>query len=452
MPYPLPGDQLPVEIQNPRGQTPPTGDPNASNPLIPIKKTPGRLLFDKLGETKLTSLKFTDARDGFGRQIDDNPIIIKSLPDDPYDKSKYIGVAPNEKDAASENQKRIKRFFETPRGKAFITKQIGLQLSNTRLESVQGSSFNIGKVNVSPGLIASVINVGRDIWTNGLNENNALSAVTALKRPVTREAISALQTYNPQNTLDQIGSDPNTGWNHYDRFGPSNIILDSDKYLSIVTQNNDGAQSPKNRLVILNKSLGTGLESEEPLTKFAEKLTNGLKVVRKFTNKVNSYFNQGLGLINSLGLQNNNSVTSITSKISEGFNFANNKLALADKFAAPFTNNIIDQYEGGPGSINGVGPTVIRRYDNTSGLQNLPTILAAADSSLTKSRNLIAGKAKISQQYQEDTGENLFGELNDPKEISNNNAADKIDASGWITNLESFSIPKTQEDEKLNDF
>ena len=379
----------------------------------------GKPLFERLGETKLTSLKFTDTRDGFGKQIDDEPLITKSLPNDPYATSNYIGIAPNKKQAADENKERITKFFQTPRGKEFINKQIGLQLSNTRLESVQGFSFNIGKVNVSPGLITDVINIGKDIWNNGLNENNALSAVTALKRPVTRTAISAVQIYNPQNTIDQIGSDPNTGWNHYDRFGATNIILDSDKYLSIVTQNNDGSQSTNNRLVILNKSLGTGLESERELNKLAEKLTNGLKTVRKFTNKVNSFVNQGLGIVNSLGLQNNSAVASVTSKINQGLNFVNNKLALADRFSAPFTNNIIDQYEGGPGSINGVGPTIIKRYDNTSGNEKLPTILDAADASLNRSRNLLVGIANISQQYTEDTGENLYGELNDPKEISN---------------------------------
>jgi hypothetical protein len=373
----------------------------------------GKLLFERLGETKLTSLKFTDARDGFGKQINNEPIITKSSPD------AYVGIAPNEKDAAFENKERITKFFQTSRGKAFVTKQIGLQLSNTRLESVQGFSFNVGKVNVSPGLITDVINIGKDIWNNGLNENNALSAVTALKRPVTRQAISALQIYNPQNTLDQIGSDPNTGWNHYDRFGSSNIILDSDKYLSIVTQNNDASESPNNRLVILNRSLGTGLESERELNKLAEKLTNGLKTVRKFTNKVNSFVNQGLGIVNSLGLQNNSAVTSVTSTISKGLNFINNKLSLADKFAAPFTNSIIDQYEGGPGSINGVGPTIIKRYDNTSGNEKLPKILDAANASLSRPRNLLVGIANISQQYTEDTGENLYGDLNNPNEISN---------------------------------
>jgi hypothetical protein len=374
-------------------------------------------LFDRLGSTKLTSLKFSDARDGFARQIDDEPLVVKSLPTDPYISTGYVGTAPNEKDAASENKERITRFFATPRGKAFINKQIGLQLSNTKIEGIAGLdalNLNLGPLNFNPNSVTSLINIGRDIANNGLNENNALSAISTLTRPTTRIGTSPLQNYNPQNTLDQIGSDPYTGWNHYDRFGSTNIIPNSDKYLYIATENSglnniNRNGSPGNRLVKLQKSLGVGLESEKPLNELAEKLTTGFKKVNSFINKTNSYLNQGLGLVNSLGLQNDPNVQRISGEISKGFNLVNNKLALADKFIAPFTNNIIDQYEGGPGSLNGVGSTVIKRYENTSGNEKLPRILEAADASLRRKRSLISGIANISQQYQDDTGEDLFG-------------------------------------------
>jgi hypothetical protein len=428
MPFPLPGDQNPFTPPIPGGQNPSTGTSNPVIAPIPLKNTTGRLLFDRLGETKLTSLKFTDARDGFGKQIDDEPLITKSLPDNPYAASNYVGIAPNEKQAADENKERIKRFFETPRGKEFINKQIGLQLSNTRLEGVQGLSFNIGSININPGLISDAINIGRDIVNNGFNQNNALSAVSLVKRPVSRQAISALQIYNPQNTLDQIGSDPNTGWNHYDRFGATNIILDNDKYLSIVTQNNDTVGSKNNRLISLQNTLAVGLEAEKLPGKLANTISKISKGVRKYTNKVNSYFNQGLGLANSLGLQNDRNVANVANDISEGFNLFNTNLAIADKFIAPIINNVIDQYEGGPGSINGIGPTIIRRFDNTSGKENLNKILKTSDTSLRKTRNLLTGDenyslitnpTRITKQYSEDTGENLYGELNGPKEISN---------------------------------
>jgi hypothetical protein len=430
MPFPLPGDQNPFTPLIPGGQNPSTGTSNPVIAPIPLKNTTGRLLFDRLGETKLTSLKFTDARDGFGKQIDDEPLITKSLPDNPYAASNYVGVPPNEKQAADENKERIKRFFETPRGKSFINKQNGLQLSNTRLEGVQGLSFNVGQININPGLISDVINIGRDIVDNGFNQNNALSAISLVKRPVSRQAISALQIYNPQNTLDQIGSDPNTGWNHYDRFGATNIILDNDKYLSIVTQNNDTVGSKNNRLVSLQNTLAVGLEAEKLPGKLANTISKISKGVRKYTNKVNSYFNQGLGLANSLGLQNDRNAANVANDISKGFNLFNTNLAIADKFIAPIINNVIDQYEGGPGSINGVGPTIIRRFDNTSGKENLNKILNASDFSLRKVRNLLTGDenyslqttpTRISLQYTEDTGENPLGDLffTDPKEISN---------------------------------
>jgi hypothetical protein len=448
MPYPLPGSETPFTPPIPGGPNPSTGNPNPVEPPIPLKNKTGRLLFDRLAETKFTSLKFTDARDGFGKQIDDEPLIVKSLPNDPYPKSNYVGVAPNEKQAADENKARIEKFFQTPRGKAFINKQIALQLSNTRLEGVQGLSFNIGSINISPGLISDAINIGRDIVDNGANQNNLLSAVSLIKRPVSRQAISALQVYNPQNTLDQIGSDPNTGWNHYDRFGSTNIILDSDKYLSIVTQNNNTVRSKNNRLVSLQNTLSVGLEVERLPGKLANTISKISKGVRKYTNKINSYFNQGLGLANSLGLQKDKNASTIADDISKGFNLFNTNLAIADKFIAPIINNVIDQYEGGPGSINGIGPTIIRRFDNTSGKENLNKILNASDTSLRKIRNLLTGDenyslitnpTRITQQYSEDTRENLYGELNDPKEISN-----KVYPTKNYNSVRQTNVPKTR--------
>jgi hypothetical protein len=393
----------------------------------------GKLLFERLGETKLTSLKFSNARDGFDKQIDDEPLIVKSLPSDPYDKTKYIGIAPKEKEAALENKERASRFFSTPRGKEFIQKQIGLQLSNTKLESVELFGFDLLGARITPNSIVSLVNISRDIANNGINENNALSAISALTRKSTREGLSPLQTYNPQNTLDQIGSDPNTGWNHYDRFGVGNIVQDSSKYWYIVNKNNNSisdvrSESPNNRLVILQKSLGVGLESEKSVNKLAETLTKGLKTAYDFVNVSSTFLNQGLGIANALGIQNNNKLREVTGGLNEGFSYITNKLALADRFAAPFTKNIIDQYEGGPGSLNGIGPTVIKRYDNTNNRLRLSNILEAANDSIFKKRNLFWGDplskrtfpTPISKRYQDQTGEDLFTTFENKGEIKLN--------------------------------
>jgi hypothetical protein len=449
MPFPLPGEQIPIESEPNGDPIAPAVDPISNDPIIIPKKTPGRLLFDKFnnGETRFTSLKYTDARDGFNKQIKDEPILARSIPDG------YIGTAPDEKVSASNHKVRIANFFKTSRGQKFINKQVGLQLSNTRIESLdlfsttlntltkkagfgslEDSLGGIGNINITPSTVLSAINTVRDIQNNGLNERNILSSIGIIARKQTRSAISPLQNYNFQNTIDQAGTDPNTGWNHFDRFGASNIMSDNDKYWYVVRRNNGSedifpTDSPSNRLVKLRTDLGTGTASTDTISDLADTITNGrfgLKAIRNFTNDVNSYYNQGLGLFNSLG--NNNSSRDfqpINNAISDTFNFVNNRLAIADQFIAPFTNNIIDQYEGGPNSLNGVGPTIIKRYDNTNDWSKLNKINNIRFTRLNELRNLLFGEAggggfgptAISQQYQQDTGEDLFKDIK--REVSN---------------------------------
>jgi hypothetical protein len=446
--YPLPGEKIPIET-GPNGEpiipiddlTPPL---SPDTPIIPPKKTPGRLLFDKFnaGETQFTSLRYTDARDGFNKQMNlKNPYQF-------FPPTGYIGIAPNEKQSADWHGIRISDFLATPRGQKFINKQVGLQLSNTRIESLDlfSTTLNtitkkagfgslgdglggIANISITPSTVLSAITTIKDIQNNGFNERNILSSIGIIARKQTRSAISPLQNYNFQNTIDQAGTDPNTGWNHFDRFGASNIMSDNDKYWYVVRRNNGSedifpTDSPSNRLVKLRTDLGTGTASTDIISELADKITNGrfgLKAIRNFTNDVNSYYNQGLGLFNSFG--NNNSSRDfqpINNAISDIFNFANNKLAIADQFIAPLTNNVIDQYEGGPNSLNGVGPTIIKRYDNTNDWSRLDKINNIRDYNLNKLRNLLFGEGGftnfgptvISQQYQQDTGEELFKNIN----------------------------------------
>jgi hypothetical protein len=436
MPFPLPGEESPILDPITGLPQPPAGTTNPVAPVTPPKKTPGRLLFDKFnaGETRFTSLRYTDTRDGFNKQMD------KFNPYQLFPPTGYIGISPNEKQAASNHGVRISDFLKTSRGQKFITKQVGLQLSNTRLEDINlfSTTINeaskklglkedlfggIGNVSISPSTILSVVNIVNDVKNNGFSENTILSATSLIARKQSRSAISPLQNYNFQNTIDQAGSDPNIGWNHYDRFGASNIMSDNDKYWYIVRQNNGSedlspTNSPNNRLVRLSKELSVGGGVEiDPLTKLTEKVTKAYGKVRSFTNKVSSYYNQGLGLFNALG--NNNQARDfqpINNAISDGFNFVNNKLALADKFIAPFINNVIDQYDGGPNSINGIGPTIIKRYDNTKDTDKTKRILNVASVSLRNKRNLLTGDSRndstyptqISIKYQDDTGIDLF--------------------------------------------
>lgn len=61
------------------------------------------------------------------------------------------------------DQIRIKRFFETSQGKSFIQKQIGLQLSNPKIET-GNTLFGIGQVVPLPGLLENT-----RVYNRGLN-------------------------------------------------------------------------------------------------------------------------------------------------------------------------------------------------------------------------------------------------------------------------------------------
>ncbi len=464
MPYPLPGEQIPI-VTGPNGEpivpvdgSMPTPNPIAE-PSTPPKKIPGRLLFDKFkaGETQFTSLRYTDARDGFGKQMTNTNPVQWFPPDD------YIGKAPNEKTAANYHRRRIADFFRSSRGNDFLNKQIGLQLSNTRIESLDlfSTTLNtitkktgldslvggglgdklggIGNATISPSTILSTVNFIKTVSNKKLsdiNENDILNGIGVVARKTTRTAISALQNYNFQNTIDQAGTDPNTGWNHYDRFGASNILPDNEKYWYIVRTNNGSedtflTDSPSNRLVKLTRELGTGVAATDVISDLADKIVNGkfgLKSIKRFADTANSYYNQGLGIVNALGKDFNSGkdFQPINNAISDAFNFVDTRLALAERFVAPFTNEIIDQYEGGPNSLNGVGPTIIRRYDNTYDWRKIDKLNTARDNSLSQKRNLFFGQAggtsfgptAISQQYQKDTGEDLFKDVR--REVANN--------------------------------
>lgn len=440
MPYSLPGEESPILDPITGLPKPPDGVDNPIDSLIPSKPK-SRLLFDKFtnGETKFTSLRYTDARDGFNKQMDPlNPYQL-------FPPTGYVGFAPDEKKAANDHGVRISDFLRSPRGQKFVTKQTGLQLSNTRLEDVNlfSTTLNeaskklglkndlfggVGNINISPSTIISAVNLVKDITKNGVTENNILSAASFVARKQSRSAISPLQNYNLQNTIDQAGTDPNTGWNHYDRFGATNIMSDNDKYWYIVRQNNGSedlfaTDSPNNRLVKLTKDLNVGGGiGIDPLNNIIDKATKAFGKVRSFANKVNSYYNQGLGLFNALSDNRSKDFQPINNAISDGFNFVNNRLAIADKFIAPFTNNVIDQYEGGPNSLNGIGPTVIKRYDNTNDTDRIKKILDITSNSLSTKRNLLDGDprnkkstptSQISGKYQNSTDIDLLKDSND---------------------------------------
>lgn len=168
------------------------------------------------------------------------------------------------------DKSRIKKFFEDkPRGNAFLRKQIGLNLTNPKIET--GNSFQVVPgSNIIPGLLENT-----RIYNNGLN------------------------------TLTQVGMQ-GTG-THLPRQGIFPFDYASKYYAKTVGAQNINDDSRSNRLLILQN----------------------LKLNTRFANT------------------------------SANPNFVN-------KLGISFNRNILFQYLGGPGSVYGIGSTVIRRYDDTS--------------------------------------------------------------------------------------
>lgn len=180
------------------------------------------------------------------------------------------------------DKERIKKFMQDPaRGKAFIDKQIGLQLTNPKIET--GNSFQTGARNPLPGLIANT-----RIYNNG------------------------------RNTLEQVGF-AGSGL-HVPRAGITPFDYGSKYYFDIVR----------------SQSLLTGETLRD---------TNRLLILAKLklsTNPRSQSIN--INQVNSLGISLN--------------------------------RDILFNYLGGPGSVYGIGATVVNRVTDTSRAINFKGVSA----------------------------------------------------------------------------
>jgi hypothetical protein len=213
------------------------------------------------------------------------------------------GGAAGAAQASTTDLLRIGKFFtDAPRGPLFIARQVGLQLSNPRLEvkkGLRGALSNAGNLSLQ-GALAS--------FTGGLLEPTRI--------------------YNLGiNTLAQVPVNAFGG--HFNRHGLLPIQGDDSKYLSVVQSNNQGNQDndiPNNRLAGLRKQFNLG--DREPNTN-----NNLIKKLAFLPFKV------PIKLIGSV---------------------------LKGKPLNIFKGeDTIDFYIGGPKSVYGIGTTTIRRYDYT---------------------------------------------------------------------------------------
>jgi hypothetical protein len=206
---------------------------------------------------------------------------------------------------------RIGKFLtDFPKGPLFIVKQVGLQLSNPKIETKPIPSLFGGTTTGIGGLINKGIGF--------LNKNN----------------IGPTRIYNlGLNTIAQIPV--NAFGQHFNRHGFTPVQDENTKYFSVITDNNKGKDAPNNRLVKLKNTLIGNKISDEEL-------------------KANIQENQ-------IQKQNRKALKLQTSR-------------KVFKSLPPFTklpeNQLnIDDYIGGPGSIYGIGRTLIKRYDFT-GIKN----------------------------------------------------------------------------------
>jgi hypothetical protein len=286
-------------------------------------------LFDKLKDTKFKSLKFGSDKPGGGTSPE--PIIQKPIKD-----NNLVGVETTVADTAAENRDRISRLIKsTPRGINFLTKQSGLQLSNTRLELPKGNIFGVG-----------------------VNSATRLTPLTF---------------YNKETLLTQEGG--NIG-DHFDRFGLTPFMEDSYKYINIATSNNT---TKNNRLVGLQNKLETKYYKLTPGASITPSSINTLKSkVKGILGGISTFTNTLAGISNIFGG-------------SPFLNSINNKISGISRLVSPFLSPTVDQYIGGPGSKFGVGTTNIRRFDFTNDLDKFNALKELSD---TKSRS-----SKIEKNY-----------------------------------------------------
>jgi len=261
-------------------------------------------------KTDLKSLKYGHDRQGDGNS--GQPYITAPIPNRLSTSSSDDGFIRGgwtlANKASKEDSLRIKKFFnDKPKGPLFIKRQIGLQLTNPKLET---RTVNLNGFGLLGGLL-----------TLGFNAFNQL-----LPGPT--------RIYNDgKNTLAQIPV--NAFGTHFERHGLSPVQDDNTKYLAVAYNNN---KNGNNRLLDLKKKL----------------IKPGISNPRS-GNVILGTINAILGAVNVFN---------------RAIGRGTNPLLPTSPLLQP-QDLIIDRYGGGPGSVYGVGLTTIRRFDVTSNGFNL---------------------------------------------------------------------------------
>jgi hypothetical protein len=213
-------------------------------------------------KTDLKSLKYGQDRLGGGDSGEpyikndiNNPTNILGV-DDGFIRGGFVGAV----GSSLTDTLRIGKFFtNAPQGPLFLAKQVGLQLSNPRLE--------VKKITGVGGLLNAFLTGNLGSFTNGL--------------------LAPTRLYNLGiNTIAQIPVNAFGG--HFSRHGLLPVQADDTKYESVVTDNNK-PEVNNNRLL--------GLVSKFTLGNKPVERDNSTSIISNFINRINSL--TGLNIPNS---------------------------------------------------------------------------------------------------------------------------------------------------------
>ena len=280
-------------------------------------------------KTDLKSLRYGRDRIGGGNSIE--PFITKSVDSTPGDTGgPDFLLRANTLQHTADDLSRMSKFLTSPKGLQFATKQNVLSRTSVKIQSSSDNSYN-------------PINDGVYLPTSTLAQLAVGSAGSHLLK----------QGLNPFRNTSQSGA--NTGVGLIDNILNAELPLEQPIYVKRVNKDQSASE---NRLVnLVNAKIGIPrTSSNNSVDTFLDSLTGG--GVKGF----------GAGLLNNLFGKGSNSGLGINDNQQE-----------------------ILRYNGGPGSILGVGQTTIRRATNTQDY-NLPNAKDRSKNYFLLNYSAITGK------------------------------------------------------------
>lgn len=303
-----------------------------------------------------------------------------------FDDGLIRGGAVGALNASAVDTLRIGKFLtDLPKGPLFLIKQVGLQLSNPRLEAKKGATgflSGVGPTRIYNLGINTIAQVPLNAFGGHLVRHGLL--------PVMNDNTKYLSVVSENNKFseDNLDSQNNRLVGLRNKFdlgdGVTEVSITLKDAIATNRQNNrDGRQANRE----LNK---TGRQANRSLNKMGRKINReDNREIRKFNRDFNRENRKINRAANKQGRQNNRLVNQSTKEGArvEGFEFTRSKFERTSyeptnleqtKFErsafhrSSFKRNkinisdyAIDNYLGGPGSVYGIGRTIINRYNFT---------------------------------------------------------------------------------------